>query len=78
MSDPEFTDKPTAPTAQGASGDGLIEYEYTPRIGKVQRVCGILGKDKAVSQLQFIEIRTLIIGNDQDSQERIPRASRSG
>ena len=94
MSHPDFTDKPTAPTAQGASGsgserpltrgkwtfygDGLIEYEYTPRIGKVQRVCGILGKNKAVSRLQFTDIRELIIGNDQDSQERTPRASRSG
>jgi len=44
--------------------DGLIEYEYTPRIGKVQRVCGILGKNKAVSQLQSESISTLIIGND--------------
>lgn len=30
-------------------GDGIIEYEYKPRKGKVQRVCGILGKDKRVS-----------------------------
>jgi hypothetical protein len=32
-------------------GDGIIEYEYKPRRGKVQRVCGILGKDKRVSEL---------------------------
>jgi hypothetical protein len=33
-------------------GDGIIEYVYTPPKGKgkVQRVCGILGKDKRVSQ----------------------------
>jgi hypothetical protein len=31
-------------------GDGIIEYEYKPRKGKVQRVCGILGRDKRVSQ----------------------------
>jgi len=65
MSQTDPTDKPTAPAGQEASrssgerpltrgkwtyyGDGLIEYEYTPRIGNVQRVCGILGKNKAVS-----------------------------
>jgi hypothetical protein len=31
-------------------GDGIIEYEYKPRRSKVRRVCGILGKDKRVSQ----------------------------
>jgi hypothetical protein len=27
-------------------GDGLTEYEYTPPSGRVQRVCGVLGKNK--------------------------------
>jgi hypothetical protein len=69
MSHTDPTDKPTASAGQDASGsrserpltrgkwtyyaDGLIEYEYTPRIGKVQRVCGILGKNKAVSHLSL-------------------------
>jgi hypothetical protein len=33
-------------------GDGVIEYEYTPTWGNAQRVCGVLGKDKAVSHSQ--------------------------
>jgi len=39
-------------------GDGIIEYEYKPRKGKVQRVCGILGKDKRVSLIHSMVNRS--------------------
>ena len=59
-------------------GDGIIEYEYRPRKGKVQRVCGILGKDKRVSHvlgswriMRIEEIRMMGYGPRADGKETI-------
>jgi hypothetical protein len=40
----------TGPGVHVYYGGGLIEYEYKPRKGQVERLCGVLGKDKRVSQ----------------------------
>jgi hypothetical protein len=58
-------------------GDGIIEYEYTPTWGNAQRVCGVLGKDKAVSYLQ-VPTTGLIVGNDRDSEKGFPKFSLGG
>ena len=36
--------------SQDSPRNEIIEYVYYPKKGKTQRVCGILGKDKQVSQ----------------------------
>jgi hypothetical protein len=58
-------------------GDGVIEFEYTPTWGNAQRVCGVLGKDKAVSYSSVL-ITGLIVGNDRDSEKGLPKFSMGG
>jgi hypothetical protein len=53
----------TGPGVHVYYGGGLIEYEYKPLKGKVERLCGVLGKDKRVSQ----NARNVTYGHPPDS-----------
>jgi hypothetical protein len=50
---PASTGKPLKRSPHTDYGDGIIQYAYRPPKGKgeVQRLCGVLGKDRFVSPL---------------------------
>ena len=61
VSSSPLADRPLARGEHTYYGDGIIEYEYQPPKGDIQRVCGVLGKDKTVSQSSWIQLRRVVI-----------------